>query len=245
MSALTTSLIVFTFVFGGALVGIALRRVLPQHHLNSESRNVLTMSQGIVGTMVAIVLGLLIASAHASYDMQRNELMEIAAKLVLLDHILVHYGPEAKDARDLLRKTVGGAIDRMWGDSPGGVSTEGEALYDQILELSPKDDSQRTLKTQATNTVLELGRTRFLINAQGSNSISRPLLIVVVFWLVVILMSFGLFAPTNTTVVSALFITALSVSGAIFLTLELYQPFRGLIQLSSAPLHSALAQLGH
>jgi hypothetical protein len=79
---------------------------------------------------------------------------------------------------------------------------------------------------------------------QGSTAISRPLLAVVVFWIAIILVSFGLFAPANGTVVSSLFVTALSVSGAVFLILELYSPFQGMIQLSSAPLRNALAQLG-
>jgi hypothetical protein len=243
MSAVETSVIVFAFVFGGALVGIALRAALPQHHLSPESRAVLTMSQGIVGTMVAIVLGLLIASAYASFDTQRNELFELSAKVVLLDRILAHYGPETKEIRHELRQAVVKAIDRMWTKQ---VNTSGsEPLYNTLLELSPKDEPQRTLKIQAVNTAIELGRTRLLLNAQGSTSISRPLLVIVVFWLTVILTSFGLFAPSNATVVSALFITALSVSCAVFLILELYDPFHGMVQLSSAPLRNALVQLGN
>lgn len=248
MSPVVTSLIVFACVFGGALLGVALRAVLPPHHLSPESRNVLTMSMGVVGTMAAIVLGLLIASAQGSYELQRNEVTEISAKVVLLDHILAHYGPETKEARDLLRGAMVETLDRMWPKRNSTSSTSepkgGDAVYEQILELSPKDDSQRALKVQALNTAFELGRTRWLLYEQGSNSVSMPLLVVVVFWLTVILISFGLFSPPNGTVVSTLFVTALSVSGAIFLILELYQPFQGLIQLSSAPLRSALVHLG-
>ena len=250
MRHLMTGLIAFAFVFGGAVIGMALRRVLPQHHLNPESKTVLTMAQGIVGTMVAIVLGLLIASAYASYDRQRTELLEMSAKIVLLDHILAHYGPETKEARELLHKVVISALAQMWGESgmvsaSGSEAGEGDVLYDKILELSPRDEPQRTLKLQAVNTTYELGRTRLLINAQQGGSISRPLLVMVVFWLTVILTNFGLFAPNNATIVSALLITALSVSGAVFLILELYNPFHGLIRLSSTPLHNALMQLGH
>jgi hypothetical protein len=250
MSPLATSLIVFMFVFGGALVGLALQRRLPQHHLNAESRTVLTMAQGIVGTIVAIVLGLLIASAYASFDVQRKELTELSAKIVLLDRILAQYGPETKEARDLLRGTIVYALDRVWGEKVSTASESqlktagGQQLYEKILELSPNDDTRRTLKTQAVNIGLELARTRALMGAQESTSISPPLLIMVVFWLTIILTSFGLFAPNNATVVSALFFTALSVSGAVFLLLELYEPFQGVIHLSSTPLRNALANLG-
>jgi hypothetical protein len=250
MSPLATSGIVFAFVFGGVLVGIFLRRSIPENHLNAESRTVLTMSQGIIGTMVAILLGLLIASAQSSYETQRNGLTELSAKVVLLDKILAHYGPEAKEARDSLRTTVHNALAYMWRHQANAVSASqsqtltSEDVYDKILELRPTDEPQRTLKIQALNTALELGRTRLFMKAQGSSSISRPLLVVVVFWLVVLFASFGLFAPTNTTVISALLITALTVSGAIFLTLELYDPFQGMIQLSSTPLRGALEQLG-
>jgi hypothetical protein len=67
---------------------------------------------------------------------------------------------------------------------------------------------------------------------------------VLVFWLIILFVSFGLFAPPNATVFAALFVCALSVSGAIFLILELDQPFEGHIQISSGPLRNALAHLG-
>ena len=71
-----------------------------------------------------------------------------------------------------------------------------------------------------------------------------PFLVVLVFWLTILFISFGLFAPPNATVIATLFVCALSVSGAIFLILELDQPFEGLIRISSAPLRNALAHLG-
>jgi hypothetical protein len=76
------------------------------------------------------------------------------------------------------------------------------------------------------------------------SSIPVPFLVVLVFWLCIIFASFGLFAPRNGTVIAAFFVCALSVSGAIFLILELDQSFEGLLQVSGAPLRAALAQLG-
>jgi hypothetical protein len=88
------------------------------------------------------------------------------------------------------------------------------------------------------------GQTRWLMYEQGNVPLPRPLLVVVVFWLTIVFISFGLYAPRNPTVVGVLFLCALSVSGAIFLILELYSPFEGWIKISSAPLRNALAQLG-
>lgn len=210
----------------------------------------MTMGMGIIATMAALVLGLLVASAQGSYEAQRNELLDASAKVMSLDHILAHYGPDTQEARHQLRNVVADAIDRMWPkehtqSSPAAPRTaSAELTYSEILKLSPKDDTQRTLKSEALSIALELSNTRWLLYEQGSSSISKPLLVVVVFWLTIIFVSFGLFAPTNSTVVSTLLVCALSVSGAIFLILELYRPFQGLIQLSSAPLRTALEHLG-
>jgi hypothetical protein len=79
---------------------------------------------------------------------------------------------------------------------------------------------------------------------RGGSSISTPLLVMLVFWLAIIFTSFGLFAPRNATVLTTLLLCAMAVAAAIFLILEMYSPFKGLIQISSAPLRSALPQLG-
>jgi hypothetical protein len=90
----------------------------------------------------------------------------------------------------------------------------------------------------------DLGRTRSLLLEQTGGSIPMPFLVVLVFWFTVIFITFGLFAPPNATVIAVLLVCALSVAGAIFLILELDRPFEGLIQISDAPLRSALARLG-
>ena len=102
MSSTTISLIVFACVFGGALLGIFLHAVLPQNHLTNESKDIVKLGMGLVGTMAALVLGLLVASAKGSYDTQSAELTQMSANIALLDRVLAHYGPETKEARALL-----------------------------------------------------------------------------------------------------------------------------------------------
>ena len=246
MSATTISLIVFACVFGGALLGILLHAVLPQQHLSNESKDIVKLGMGLVGTMAALVLGLLVASAKGSYDAQSAELTQMSANLALLDRALALYGPETKEARNLLRGAVARVLDQMWSSASLSVPTAagGEILYEKIQGLSPKNDTQRSLQGQALSMAVDLGKTRWLMYEQATTSVSMPLVIVLVCWLTAIFISFGLFAPFNATVVASLLVSALSVSGAIFLILEMYTPYAGLVQISDAPLRAALAHLG-
>ncbi|HKN73851.1 MAG TPA: hypothetical protein VJW94_01640 [Candidatus Acidoferrum sp.] len=249
MSSIAISLITFAFVFGGALLGITLRAVLPQEHLRDESKDVVKLGVGLIATMAALVLGLLIASAKSSFDTQNTEVTEASSRIVLLDRVLAHYGPEAKEARDSLRSAVARILDSVSAkdvpDPSQLKSSAGvEVVYDKIQLLSPMDDAQRSIQAQALSIAIGLLQTRWLVTEQRVNSVSLPLLTVLIFWLTIIFISFGLFAPRNATVVVSLLISALSVSGAIFLILEMYSPYRGVIRVSSAPLRAALAHLG-
>jgi hypothetical protein len=249
MSSLTISAIVFGCVFGGALIGLFLRRILPEPHLSSESKDVVKLGMGLVGTMTALVLGLLIASAKSSFDTQRNGLAQLSANFILLDRVLAHYGPEANGAREMLRASVADMLERTWpeeGSRSGQTGTEGryEGLYEKIQDLAPTNESQRTLQAQALKIGTDIAQTRWLLFTQKGSSIPIPFLVVMVSWLAILFASFGMFAPSNGTVFVTLLVCALAVSSALFLVLELDRPFDGIIQISSTPLRNALAQLG-
>jgi hypothetical protein len=249
MSSITVSLIVFACIFGGALLGLLLHVSLPQHHLAADSKDIVKLGMGLVGTMAALVLGLLVASAKGSYDAQSAELTQMSANIALLDRGLALYGPETKEERALLRGAVVRILDQMWSkdgasSSPTAAPSGGEILYEKIQGLSPKNGTQRSIQGQALSIAVDIGKIRWLMYAQQATSVSMPLLSVLVLWLTLIFISFGLFAPFNATVVASLFVSALSVSGAVFLILEMYSPYDGLIQISSAPLRAAFAHLG-
>jgi hypothetical protein len=250
MSSVAISSIAFACVFGGALLGIFLRSVLPQNHLSAESKDVVKLGMGLVATMAALVLGLLVAAAKSSYDTQNTELTEMSSKVALLDRVLAHYGPDTKKSRDQLHNSIAGLLDQMWSKDGTGhfraepPSTSAEALYDNVRELSPGNDAQRSIQAEALSLVISLGQTRWLMYEQRTTSVSVPLLVALIFWLTIIFTSFGLFAPRNATVVASLFLSALAVSGSILLILEMYTPYAGLIRISSAPLRAALMQLG-
>jgi hypothetical protein len=250
MSSLTISLVAFAFILGGALAGMILRTFLPDHHLSADSKDVIKLGTGLVGTMAALILGLLVASAKSSFDAQSSELIQASANIVVLDRVLVQYGPETREIREILRGTVARIIEDTWSHSTRassqfGGATSGSGLVLEKIQALPADtDFQRAIKSHAWNMALNLAQTRWLLYEQGATSVSKPMVVIMVFWLSIVFVSWGLFAPRNLTVIATLFTAALSVSGAIFLILEMYNPYRGVIQISNAPLQSALALLG-
>lgn len=239
----------FGCLVGAVLAGRAIRRLLPDQHLSSDSRDGIKLAIGLVSTMSALVLGLLVSSAKSSFDTERSEVIQMAAKVAFLDRVLATYGPDTTEARGRLHDNVSEAIKRMWPEEGGlparlapNVQT-GNALYAAIQNLSPSDDMQRKLKDRATNAAEDLAQIRSLLQAQSVPSISRPMLVILVSWLVIIFLGFSMLAPPNATTILALMVSAVAVSGAIFLILELDQPFDGFLRISSEPMVNALNQI--
>ena len=244
--------VVFACVFGGALLGMMLRPKLPDEHLGSDSKDVVKLAMGLVATMAALALGLLTGSAKSTFDMEDGQLKQVAANVIVLDRTLAHYGPETKEIRESLRRLITSRLATIWPeegsapvklDDPEATATV-EGVDDQIRALSPQSDAQRVLQGRALQILGEIMRTRWLLLGQAGNSVQLPLLVVLVFWLATLFVSFGLFAPRNATVVTVLIVAALSVAGSIFLILEMNQPFEGLVKVPSAPLRFALTHLG-
>jgi hypothetical protein len=251
MSSAAISSIVFAFVFGGAMLGMFLRAVLPKDHLSDASKDVIKMGMGLVATMAALVLSLVISSAKSSFDALSGEMTKASSEIILLDRTLALYGPDTREARDMLRSSVLGVVQRMdlrKAAEPAQLRTsthEVDSLYEKIQGLLPTDERQRSIQARALGILISLQETRWLIYEQESTSISMPMLIILLSWLTTLFISFGLFAPPNGTTVTALLVSAFSVSGAILLIMELYSPYAGLIRISSAPLRAALTQLGN
>ena len=249
MNTYLAALIVFGCLLGAVLVGRTLRSFLPQAHLSSESKDAMKLAIGLVATMSALVLGLLVSSAKGAYDTERSEVILMASKVTFLGRVLNAYGPEAAGVHALLRNSMGEAIQKMW---PGQMRRPtdrnpdvqaGNLAYAALQQLSPQSEMQKVLKSEATKLAAEVAETRSLLTAQSAPSVSQPMLIILVSWLVVIFVGFSVLAPPNASTVFALMISALAVSGAIFLILELDQPFGGLIGISSEPMLNAFHQL--
>jgi hypothetical protein len=252
MSPLAISLIAFGCIFGGMLIGNFLRVILPEHHLSDESKDAVKLGIGMIATLAALVLGLLIASAKGQFDTMNRGLVETGSKIILLDRTLAHYGPETKEARDLLRLGVASAIDQLW-PKERTQHTERKAfspkagletIQDKLLGLSPKNETQRWLQSKALQVSGEIAEARWLlIEQREQSSLPMPFFVMLVFWLVIIFFSFGMFAPPNATVIIVLLVCSLSAAGALYMILELDRPYGGLIEISSAPIRNALIYL--
>jgi hypothetical protein len=245
--------IVFACTLGGALVGLWLRTKVPAHHLTEESRDTVKLGIGLVATMTALVLGLITASAKSSFDAVDTAVKHAAMDILILDRVLARYGPETGEIRSALRYSFAHRIDMIWPqslsrsahlDPMGAASASGmEGLADGIRGLAPRDDSQRSLRSRALALAEALLQARWLVFAGIGTSIPLPFFLVLLFWLTITFASFGLFAPGNATVLAVLFVCALSVSGAVFLILEMDGPFDGVVKVSADPLRYAYAHL--
>jgi hypothetical protein len=253
MSSLVVSAALLASMICGMFVGVVLRSVLPDPHLDDSAKDVVKMGTGLVAAVTGLVLGLLTASAKSTYDGQRTTLHQMSADIVLLDHLLVHFGSEGGEARVVLRKSAESFVDHLWpadAYQPSGLEhpefeANAMALIESIRSLPADSESRRASKTQALQLGLELGRARWQLHRWEDSSLPMPFLVVLTSWLTVLFLSFGLFTPRNATVITVLIVCALSVAGALFLIVELDQPFAGLVRISSAPLRNALGQLGH
>jgi hypothetical protein len=252
VNAVLVALVVLTCTFGGALVGMWLRAALPQHHLDGESRDVVKLATGLIATMAALVLGLVVASAKSGFDALDEALKHSAAKVLMLDRALARYGPETANVRQSIRGVVVARLEMTWPEDAARIprldnsQATGtlETIADEILALAPQTEAQRRLQAQALAIGNELMETRWLVLGVAGSSVGLPFLSIVVCWLTLIFMSFGLFAPRHATAIVALGLAALSVAAAVFLILEMDHPLDGLMKISSDPLHYALSHLG-
>ena len=247
-NSLEVPLVVLGCVLGGAGLGVILRAYLPKERLTDESKDLIKLGTALLSTLTALVLGLLITSAKSSADVMADEVKQIAAKIIQLDRNLRHYGPEANDARDHLRRMVTAHTDLLWSGAAvqaslgrGGAGIE--EVEEKLRALAPHDDAQRWLQARALQIAADVEQVRWLAVEQIERPVQIPFLVVLVLWLVVIFACFGLLAPRNGIVYAVIVACALSVSGAIFLILELHQPFAGLLRISDAPMRHAIAQM--
>jgi hypothetical protein len=249
MDALILSLVIFAFVLGGILLGSWLRRALPRHHLSKDSQDVVRLGVGLIATIAALVLGLLISAAKGTFDTQSGQVKQIAADIILIDNLLAEYGPEARPVRQHPRSAIGPFADRLWREkeattvAPFSFITAAEKVYQEIQALTPQNDVQKSLQARAVQTSTDLAQTRLLLFTETGNTIPAPFIAILVFWLVVIFASFSLFAEMNVTTFACLALFALSASCALYLVLELSQPFTGLLMIPSAQLRDALGPL--
>ena len=252
MTALAVSSLSFVVIFGSALLGMLVRRFLPEHHLRDDSKDTVKLGAGLIATLAALVLGLLVGSAKSSYDAVNAAMTQAAARVILLDRTLARYGPEAKDAREELRRGFAASIEAAWPNEKTGVSgltaiersNAIETLQARLEALQPATEVQRSLHLRALEIANDMAHGRWLVVEQQQVGLPTVLLVVLVLWLSILYATFGLFAPRNATVIAVLLVCAFAAAASLFLILELNHPLQGTIKVSRAPMIKALEQLG-
>lgn len=251
MNTAVISSVVFVFLFLGALLGTFVRSILSEHHLNSDSKDVIKLSIGLIATMSALVLGLLIATAKTSFDAKATQVRQITANVVLLDQVLAQYGEETTNVRRQLRRSLGLMVDRIWNENNSASQSSGpfqataaaESFVQDLFKLSAPTDFQRALKTEILQLANDIAKDRLSLYVQRGDTVSMPFLTILVFWLTVIFAVFGLLTRPNILVGLILLLCALSVSASIFLILDLNSPFDGVMRIPSAQLRNAVSPL--
>ncbi|MBL8661011.1 MAG: hypothetical protein JNM75_14800 [Rhodospirillales bacterium] len=252
MPPAAVSLVVATCVFGVSVVAMYAARALPDSHFSADARDVIKLGMALIATLVALVLGLMIATAKGTYDSQNAVARKLSADVLLLDRTLAEYGPEAHHPRDLLRQGAELMLQRLWPEdgsapvslAPGEARVPMDRFLREVTSLSPRDGTQEFLKAQALRVTSDLAQARFDLYVQGSSELPSLFLAIVVIWLMILFAGYGLIAARNPTVLVILLAATLSVSGAVFLIQELAAPFGGVIRVSSASMRDAIAQLG-
>ena len=239
MDTLLFALAVAVLAFGAGVLGLKLHEWLPEKHAPDRSREMIGAMTGLLGLLLALVLGTLVGSAYTLYATQKAEMETLAARTLQLDSALEAFGPEAKPGREGVRKAIMQSYDKIWGNEAGNVDgtdvkalVAGDKVLDQfLLSLTPKTDAQKQMLSTASAAASQIEQTRVMMQLQLASGISWPMLAIVVCWSLLLFCGYGLVSPVNATVVASLAFGAIAVASAILLIMELSQPYTGLFKI--------------
>jgi hypothetical protein len=248
MTTILISLAVAVLAFGAGIVGLYLHKLLPEQHSVENSRDMIGSVIGLVTLLLALVLGTIVGSAYFFSSTQQSELQNLAAQAIQLDQSLAKYGSETKPERDRLKEALVRSYELFWGGGDAdprkltvAAAMAGLQPMDDYLEsLDAKTPAQKQAAATANIHFGQIEQTRLLMSLQLANPFSRPLLIVVVSWSLFLFCGFGLLSRVNATTLSALAFGAFAVASAMFLILELSQPYTGLFRISPAALEETI-----
>ena len=247
MNPLVISLIVILCCVAGGHLGMYIHTRLPDHHLTADAKETVKLGAGLVATMTALVLGLLVSSAKETLDTMNRELTQDGAKVILLDRSLAEYGQEAEPVRVLLRNNLDSVLKQYWGEDMSNEailqtargSHSIEQVQTQLRELKPVSDSQRQLQSQAIQIGSDLVQSRWLMIEQAQRELPKAFVVILLLWLTVLYVCYGLITPKNGTVRVVFLVSSISIAAAIFLIMEMNTPLSGVIKVSGKPLYQA------
>ncbi len=260
MNSLEIATITFLFLFGAAAVGFFGQRLLPAHHLSDQSRAAVHLGAGLIATLAALILGLLVSSTKGSYDQASNLVNEMSASYEHADRLLANYGTDsagvdAATLRATLRQSLEYALSLVWPEETGGAPTALgdrshsrmllENVYNRVALLKASNTGQQHLQDDTLRALDDIIQKRWLLQEVVlGGGISWILLVIPVLFIAFITLVYALYAPRNPTVAAVLFCSSLCIATAVFLISDLASPLSGTLKISSKPLHVALHQMG-
>jgi hypothetical protein len=252
MASLVISVSVGVLTFGLGLLGLYLKRLVPERHMSAGSRDMIGAVIGLLSLLLALVLGTLVGSAYGFFATQKGDIESLCARSLELDLAFRQYGPETEPLRQALRDSMQEALDALRGDSAayqrhfelGGYMSKFEKWNETLSSLSPRSPAQTALVSSMSASSAAFQQTRLLMSLQLASPISWPLIVIVVSWAMLLFFGFGVTSGLNPTSLGALAFGSFAVASAIFLILELNQPFSGLFRIPSEPIERAIAALG-
>ena len=259
MPSFLRALIVFALLCGGTAVGLLLKSQLLERYAETGALDSMNLIISFLVTITAIVIGLLINSTKSFIDATQNHWAMFAGQLIRLDQSLRNYGPESESMRRQLQSFAAAGIVNFWrGDTvPAGVNYPNvrrlskedakQVLSDilnrvelGIIRLQPTDPLHVRLAADCFDQYKEFARARWSLLMAPQNSLPTPLLRMLVAWLTVIFVCFGIRAAANPLVMIMIALSAATLSSMMFAIMDVVDPYQGLYNISSKNMHQAL-----
>ena len=245
---MTVLLVFVVAMLAAVLAGMALRGRLPPHHTSDDSEQAVLRAVGIVVTMTALVLGFVVSAAQSYYQAVESDFTDIASDVARLDAVLARVGPDGAEPRRLLRETLGSAVRKLWPGHatslPGNDATDGltliGAMADAVASLPAGDARRNALLQQAATLSTSIEADAYKLDRLQQGRSQQALLVVILSWLVIVYLGFGLLSPHTSTAIVAMVASATAAAGAMFLVVELSSPLEGIVHISASILESAL-----
>ena len=240
--------VVAVLAFGSGMVGLFLQKRLPQHHMSGGSTDMILAVIGLVSLLLALVLGTLVGKTYESFTTQKSELETMASRVLLVDPARAQSGPEAKPLRDKLKEATTQTYNLFWRGADSDPAefkvdvplTRWRAMTTLLSSLDPTTTEQKEALAAAKQNLGLMEQTRLLMSLQLSSAVAWSLVISVIGWSMFLFCGFGVRSGANLTTIAALALGAISVASAMFLILDLSQPYSGLFRIPPSAMEQTI-----